>query len=450
MRVDTRAAFLSALALCTTAGLAVPDSTTITSALGGGSSLLADITGDCMVTDTDVAVRVLIRLESMIIGDLDGDGVVTANDRILAIKDVILTSYGDVNRDLDVDARDLSQALIDAGTISTLDSDANTDGRSDADDVLYIIDALGRPTLWGVELIAADLFRVVAQIEAEGGADVFVNSQGCVAGEPEIRPHRRSISESWYVPGSDHRRSHSALWPQNHLISVSLSWDDVDHAVATSSQENWPANHKGNYSCTWKDPGDTGADGGCFDAEHETRTSWSHPGDHDVAKSDRWKRAPGHLYSRSQTWPDDPSRHDSETSWSWPGNHFFQTSVDGHLSGHHENYSSFDWPGNHGVTRSQVWPPSHTFSVSTNWAPGHAGSWSFRWPQNHAAAVSATWDPTTYPTKWPPNHVAAVSEGENLPGPWEETWPRGHTRWTSTRDILQIPSDLMPDLWWPL
>lgn len=445
MHVRNTAAANFTLGVFSAMALAGPDSTVVSGDLAG-SSLVADRTGDCQITDIDIAVTALLQLDLSAIGDLDGDGVITANDKIEAIKRLILKSYGDVNGDGAVDLNDVAQAMQDAGVGATIESDANMDGKTDGEDVLYIVDTLGGETPWRIDDIAGELYSVMSQVEAEGGADTFLNAEACVGGNTE---HREAISDSWYVPGTDHRRSLSRRWPNNHLYSISKSWDIVDHSVATSHDDKWPADHEGTYSCTWSHPAAPGNDA-CFpDGEHSFAISNAHPGEHEVARSDLWQHAPGHLYSRSQTWPTDPMEHDPAISRTWPGNHFFDISDGGGVSGHHEAYSVYDWPNDHGTHRSQNWPPSHAKSVSTSWAPGHSDPWSFRWPSNHTSFVSATWDPGSYPTQWPPNHVASYSEQQNQPGPWEETWPRGHTRWDSIREIRDLVPPLLPNPWWP-
>ncbi|MCA9772074.1 MAG: FG-GAP repeat protein [Myxococcales bacterium] len=354
---------------------------------------------------------------------------------------------GDLNGDGAVDLDDVAQAMQDAGVGAAVESDANMDGKTDGEDVLYVVDALGGETPWLVEDIAGELYSVMSQIEAEGGANAFLNTEACVGGNPE---HRAAISDTWYVPGSDHQRSLSRLWPNNHFVSISVSWDDVDHSVATSHSDKWPADHEGVYSCTWSHAPDSGTDATCPDSEHSFAVSQAHPGEHEVARSDLWHNAPGHYYSRSQTWPTDIGEHEPAISRTWPGNHFYDISDGGGVSNHHEEYSYYDWPGDHDTHRSQNWPPSHEESVSISWAPGHSDPWSFRWPPNHTSFVSATWDPGSYPTQWPPNHVASFSEQQNQPGPWDETWPPDHSRWDSVREILDLTPPLLPDQWWPL
>ncbi|USN99645.1 MAG: hypothetical protein H6810_03005 [Phycisphaeraceae bacterium] len=435
-----------ALGIVSAMALAGPDSTVVSGDLAG-SSLVADRTGDCQVTDIDIAVTALLQLDLSAIGDLDGDGDITANDKIEAIKRLILKSYGDVNGDGAVDLDDVAQAMQDAGVGAAVESDANMDGKTDGEDVLYVVDALGGETPWLVEDIAGELYSVMSQIEAEGGANAFLNTEACVGGNPE---HRAAISDTWYVPGSDHQRSLSRLWPNNHFVSISVSWDDVDHSVATSHSDKWPADHEGVYSCTWSHAPDSGTDATCPDSEHSFAVSQAHPGEHEVARSDLWHNAPGHYYSRSQTWPTDIGEHEPAISRTWPGNHFYDISDGGGVSNHHEEYSYYDWPGDHDTHRSQNWPPSHEESVSISWAPGHSDPWSFRWPPNHTSFVSATWDPGSYPTQWPPNHVASFSEQQNQPGPWDETWPPDHSRWDSVREILDLTPPLLPDQWWPL
>ena len=438
---------LLVVGLLAASSYAGPDSTQVSRRIPG-SSLLVDHTGDGTITDTDVGVSALLQLEASPVTDLDGDGQVTASDRIATLELIILKSYGDVNGDGVVDIADMAQAAADASSTADPQSDANTDGVVDSNDVLFVAVSLGvSPPVGGGNLrdAASYLDRVVGQIESEGGADTFIGSEdGAGIGGSSI-DHRRAISDSWYVPGSDHTRALSRLWPANHMYSISVTWDTYDHSIPVSKDEGWPAQHEGIFSRTWT----TNPCPNC-DQEHSYAISQSHPGEHLVERSELWSTAPGHLYSRSQTWPTDPAVHDPAFSGTWYPNHYYEISVDGGVSQHQYEYSWLNWPGDHAVNRSQDWPPSHTYRVSITWSPGHSDPWSFRWPPSHTVFVSATWDPSSYPRLWPPNHVRAQSEQDNMPDPWEETWPPGHTRWDSIRDILDLVPPFLPDQWWPL
>lgn len=446
---------MAGLVLSVVCGLACagPDSTTVTRSISG-SSLMVDYTGDCHVTDTDVGVAALLHLSLSSIGDEDGDGSITVSDKIAALEKLILRSYGDVNGDGVIDVNDIAQAAGDAQSgVNGLASDANTSGQVDAMDVLYVAGALGgtTPSEYNLYTVANNLYRVMSQIEAEGGVNTFINTESCVGGNDpcadDLGPtsHRVMISDSWYVPAGDHTRAVSKRWPANHSYALSKSWDTYDHAVPTSRDEHWPSNHDGAYSRTWSERPNDG-----WDHDHEFTISMAYPGEHTVDRSILWKYAPGHLYSRSQTWPTDPLEHDVHVSWTWPPNHIYDISRDGGVSGHQYEFSYLNWPGNHAVNRSQDWPPSHTYKVSQSWAPEHTDNWSFRWPPTHQALVSGTWNPNSYPVGWPPNHSRACSDQWNEPGPWDVFWPPDHTRWDSIREILDLVPPLLPEQWWPL
>ncbi|MCL4220919.1 MAG: hypothetical protein KJZ65_06085 [Phycisphaerales bacterium] len=433
--------------------LAGPDSTSVSRSIPG-SSLLVDYTGDCHVTDTDVGVAALLQLSLSSIGDEDADGQITISDKIIALQELILKSYGDVNGDGVIDISDMAQAVRDVqSSADGLSSDANTDGQVDAIDVLYIASSLGGgvPSEGRLSTVANALYRVMSQIEAEGGINTFISSETCVAGDDpcanDLGPesHRVTISDSWYVPAGNHTRAVSAKWPANHSYALSKSWDMYEHQVQLSKETQWPANHDGKFSRTWSRRPNDG-----WDHDHDLALSLAHPQEHSVDRSKLWSYAPGHLYSRSQTWPTDPMEHEVHASWTWPPNHIYDISRDGGVSSHQYEFSRHDWPGNHAVNRSQDWPPSHTYRVSQTWAPGHSDPWSFRWPPTHQALVSSTWNPDSYPIGWPPNHAQACSDQQNEPGPWDQFWPQNHTRWDSMRDILDLVPPLLPDQWWPL
>ena len=407
-----------------------------------GSALIPlDENGDCLITDVDYALMIEARLVALYgadlqVGDMDGDGVQTAEDVNAAILAIVRSTFG--------------RLLPGAGAVTSGDvaavaqrvdahdpaGDVNFDGVADKADIKAVYDRVGEniDAFSIADDLARDVFRYVSAVRELGRA-YFMATECAPPG------HIISISNSW-------RPDHPTWWAPNHQVGVSRTYGDEPRFSAHSESESafwpfpshdalmsgtWPANHLLESSLTWQAPADHGTDASAFHWGEE-------PPSHAAGLSATWPTS--HTYAASSTWGADHDGFISRTWWPWHSADDSNMNLWPPL--HTEGVSGI-WT--HGVDVSQeVWPPNHNTPVSMAWGPMHNSGVSQNFPPGHVAAASSSW-PGPQPT-WPPSHAFAQStendEAPVTPGNWP-IFPPGHNWWDTALDIEGI----VPQFPWP-
>ncbi|MEO1716184.1 MAG: hypothetical protein AAFR76_03640 [Planctomycetota bacterium] len=399
------------------------DSTEISDFMQNSLVAITDLNGDCSISDVDYALAFHQQMSTVFgpglqPGDLDSDGVVTAADQILAVENMLRTSYGKATVDgsQTVGTSDF-QAILSGASTGNLSADVNVDGTAGADDVIAVIPVVGNeiPSDFDFSTAAYQLHEYILAIETHGTGYFMV--AGC---EPE--DHLSGISNTWTpdVP---------PWWPPNHLLSSSINWnpDPVPHITHNSINDTitpQPDPHSKSTSKTWP-------------PNHTRDTSNTYPPDHSQAYSRYWP--PSHTSAASNTWyPDPPDIHDETVSRGyWPGH---ATDSSGWQEGppDHQGSITSDW--DHGVaTSSTQWPPNHDGTVSQGWGPPavHSQGRSASYPPSHVSDASRTWDGPEY---WPPNHTSSMSSdwGEPNDGNWP-VFPPDHSWWSTAESVFPVP-----------
>lgn len=383
------------------------DRTAVTEFMSPSSMRVVDANNDCMITDIDYAIVIdakLIQLygTDLAVGDIDGDGLETAEDVIAAIADIISASFGKTTEnDEPISTLDVEEAT-DRVIEQSSDSDINLDGSSDVDDVLVPASRIGEGvSAVDVDWAARELFEYIGAIH-EYGVEQFI----CLSCAAEA--HTEGISSSWPP-------DHPDWWKPNHLTGVSnyQPYWPPDHDYLESQQEPNPPVHQSNVSGNWP-PNHFQSSSQTWDPPYQPHGYWvsmvgSDPPDtpyHSSSLSSAWP--PGHTAAASDTW-----HHNEETS----------------AQLHHDLVVSRGWWPHHTRSNSQshTWPPAHAEDVSNSWY--HQVELSqHHWPPNHYPDVSNTWgNPQQHQTglsiSYPPGHSGPAST--SWPGP-QPTWPPGH------------------------
>jgi len=373
---------------------------------------IPDINGDGEVGYAELALVVRDDLRDQVVGDRNGDGLITEEDVRISIVQWYQALQGDVNGDGVIDSDDAGTVLDHLGTSgSTFEGDVTLDGQIDAADLFEVIESLGDSTLDVDE-------RTL--VETVGRLVLFANSLSSRAGAP---PHSAFFSSTW---PPDHDQDDSEQdWAPNHDAGLSISWSDPpDHNRSSSSL--WPANHDTATSQSW--PGD----------DHELETSglvWP----------------PNHTGSASMTWPDD---HLVFASRRWPTGHSDVFSAH-EAESPHNSITSSRWIHGQAHSLQLGWPPNHGRGASTGWDPDHDATFSDLWPPSHGRAPSSGWDdPGADPGAWPENHFVSFSETWEPPEPPQDDdgspfrlpplFPPNHALVTSIGDILPFFGGVPP------
>jgi hypothetical protein len=395
-----------------------------------------DVNGDCDVTDVDYALLIEGRLtelygQDLVVGDVDGNGGVNAEDVVAAIKNVVRSSFGKTlttsgpvtPEEVDVVATNVANM--------TIEGDINIDGSPDVIDTISAIGQIGT-VISAVDLdrVSRELFTYIGVIRERGRAAMMV-----IACKP--KNHLEGVSNTWPA-------DHPTWWPENHLTGVSTSYNEnrPGHLTAPSIQtptpppheenmsKSWPANHLASSSDTWDKPKVPGT------------FPWSDPmyppPHHESAVSTTWPS--GHTKEASATWP---SSHDQNTSRTWWPHHTANDSTEHIIPPMHISAVTQTW--SHDTTLSQnQWPSNHYSSVSGGWGPGHQMNTSSAFPPAHLNYASNGWPGPQI--SWPPSHTVTVSTswGEPAPGGWP-VLPPDHN-WLSTYERIVQP--VVPRLPW--
>jgi len=393
----------------------------------GSAMLVADVTGDGFVSDTDIAFAIRDMLvqrhgPELAVGDLDGDGVVSAEDVVVAIARQLAMSIGKADPwdHEPVGAADLT-AVIELVAEGDMRGDVNLDGVADVGDAVDVMARLGSETsVWSIDDAARDLHGYIDAIFAHGdGYFMHEPVEGIVAGThvrgvsstwPDDRPrwwrdnHITSVSQSSFNPSScnppiphAHAFSQQGHHPvfQHDLSQSAQQCDDHQRAVSSS----WPANHAMLLSPTWSPQA------------HQQQISRTWPAGHAAAVSSTWN-TPDHAHETlvSRGW--------------WPG-HSLHASQQQQFPPAHDETLSNGWL--HGLAASAaVWPPNHLQGVSSTWGPAHNVNLSAGYPPSHVPYISTGWPGPQF--IWPSSHLVDTSEdwGEPAPGPWP-AFPADHT-----------------------
>ncbi len=434
-----------------TPGVGPRDRMVLTDFMRQSSMDLRDLNGDGAVSDRDVALQVHVRLVELYgpelqVGDLDGDGHVTAEDLRFAIEQIVRGAFGKTAPGEDpVGLPDLA-ATVDLILAGSPLGDLNLDGHLGTSDILVTLDRIGDEEHAGRDIMTAvnDLYDYM-RLFRELGREYFM------ADEPVASDHSKGISMTW-------PKGHPGWWPPNHMTSMSVDWRPQPHwspshyvdfsqqapgpmpAHDRSISQRWPANHDYWTSRTWER------------TDHDldlTRVGDNPLPAHWAHDSSIWP--PGHWHAASSTWPRVPIGHEVATSRRGDGHHEAATS----LHAHDRVISRQWWPGHvisesrlltapplhhahltrtwsHSVQLSQViYPPNHNGRISLVWGLQHDVSRSSRYPPSHHAVASANW-PAPQP-QWPANHLKAKSEEwhqPEQPGVWP-VFPPDHTWFTT-------------------
>lgn len=391
----------------------------------GQSSLAIDVTGDCRVSELDIILNAIAATQS--VSDAGGDGVLTYQDRLSDMAQLVRRSVADFDNDGLVSDADVVHVLGVAVFSGGVEADVDLDGMTGLSDVLITADRVGMSVAAATDQLAETLLTYADYVRQYDTASLLATC----AGGATPRVHSISISETY---PSDHGWGFSGWYPANHMFTITSEWPRLPrhHNGVISrgthyinfSQYQWPPNHSYAVSKGWG----------------------VNPGDHSSTLSQEWNHHPDHRAEVSKSWPA-PERHDNSISRTFPPNHKGDLSAQRHPTPHgtavsgtwHDGATSSN---SHGTAFSAKWPTNHSKSVSASW-PGsqHHGGVSAMWPPNHHSAASTTWPPQTFP-QWPPTHFATVSAewGNPVPGPWP-VFPPDHS-WltTATTVVPLIPS----------
>lgn len=428
---------LLALMSCNPAALAAdgpPDRTEVTTYLIGSNMQLVDMNNDCAVSDVDAAFMFDDRLTQKYgadlsgIGDLDGDGVVTGEDVVLAIGAMIKGSFGKTSPSAGPVGTDDVLATVEAVSAQEIDGDINWDGSRNLTDISLTMDMAGTEvSAFDVDQAARSLFDYIGAVRVEGRATFMASA--CAPAT-----HIEGVSNTWPAV-------HPDWWRPNHIVSISKSYEPVwpppNHDEYHSEHDTPPPPHSTSLSSSWP-------------ANHllESSTTWPAPPSHSVVASltlptpanptDQWPA--GHSQTASSTWPTD---HEQLVSRTWWPHHTESDSRQHIVPPLHIDSISRNWAHQASVSQAQ-WPPNHYSSVSDTWGPSHQTGTSACWPPGHLSYPSNSW-PGPQPS-WPPSHSSTASQawGEPGPGSWP-IFPGDHSWFTTFQDVIPF----VPRIPWP-
>ncbi|QOI99677.1 MAG: hypothetical protein HRU70_03975 [Phycisphaeraceae bacterium] len=406
-----------------------PGRTEITSRLSGSLLAVPDGNLDCGITDIDFAFAFAFedRLTALYgpdlaVGDLDGDGFVTGEDVVEAIRRLILAGYAKVivtpgeapGPVTELDA--LAVALdVAAGEPA---GDINLDGTPDVFDTLDAADRVGLPTIhpYDLDLAAREIFDYLGVVR-QRGRDYFM------AEECAPKDHDPGISRGW-------PKDHPVWWKPNHIRDVSRMYEQISPPPHEENlSRSWPANHHDHFSRTWDKP----------NVPRRRDDPLYPPPHHAKEYSDHWPAS--HSKSASESWT---IEHDLAISAGWWPHHTATDSYTRVFPPRHLQWNSERWIHDQNQSRKE-YPPNHYPLVSNTWTPpGHNQERSNSYPPSHSMQVSLQW---TSPQSWPPNHTLESSRtGGNPPDGGWPVFPPDHTWFTTFRDLI---SPIVPRLPWP-
>ncbi len=403
------------------AGSAPADSTMdLIQELQGSQLIVRDLNGVCAIGEIDAVMAAMSALDAMPIGDMDGDGFITAMDTIARLEEIVDTSLADLDRNHAIEAEDVEAAIVALATCD-LAKDVDHDSVTDAEDLAIVVYRQGACVGAECASIAQHLHTLIGLVR-QYDLGVFMGS----CGEVE---HFIGISSSY---PSDHTAGWSGWYPPNHMFTITNHWPRLPSAhnfiltadsgkhILNFSMHSWPANHVYDVSVSWE--------------QHNAETSARN---HNASLSEMWHHAPGHSATKSLTWP---SGHDNLISRTFPPEHLGALSAKREPTPHAAAVSA-SWVHDrgasayqHGQAFSLLWPANHQLPISPTWPGEHHGQTSASWPSNHLSVPSATW-PAGFP-QWPPNHFAQSSNswGEPVPGGWP-VFPEDHSWWRTALDV---------------
>lgn len=421
-----------------------PDSVRYQLIASGSSLAKIDFDDDCVVTLRDIAIGIYLELQAKDLAgvDSDGDGVLSANDTIEQIGQILAASVSDPDKSGATDEADVAKVLVDVSSSSQdAGSDVTQDATLDGGDVGEIGGQLGRTNVMNYakaqSVIYAYMGRVAPSIESGlfgwHTAQTEADCGGFGGGNwPDDDTHYELTSQN-YPPY--HAEAVSRVFPGNHMVSTSGSWPAPvcesgivrDSCEWPGDVEHWPPNHNVTVSESWNDA----------------------PDGHSEVHSFQWRNRPDHFYETSATWGPD---HEMEISRMWPSGHtkHYSDLNSGNLPESHHDMLSGTWDRApiHSDELSALWPPNHRKYVSSTWGMSHNGLYSMLWPATHVGSVSEGWPTGVPPRSWPPNHNGPVSSRDSnaLPPMPMELLPPDHTYFTTANGLFQLP---FPDMPWP-
>lgn len=426
--------------------------TAINGSLDGSELLKADLNGDCVIDIVDVMFAVDPLLGDALRGqpDQDGDGVVTANDTVVAIRKAVYLSFGDANADGVVDVQDVMMVLYRIGDPlpSLIEADVDLDGVVSINDLSIVMSRQGDMVRLPRAADAVDRIFLALGSFREVGRDAFLRN--CGTGGADPCDHSQGISGSY---PSSHGTIASWNYPDNHLRSISSGWDlppenpGGGHGVWASGESGWPGNHVAAASQTWNSPPP---------GPHVPATSSGSAHSTSISRQ-QWHFAPGHRSDISVWWP---NPHEQIVSRSYPPNHDPSLSRQRQFTPHRRDISDSwgDRPHNpqtssggmynpvHGLEFSSTWPRNHEPLVSATW-PGrshHDVATSAAWPTNHVVTMSQSWPPSTIP-QWPASHSGQCSNSWGAPPPVQfPLFPENHDQWTTATSLLPLIPIVFP------
>lgn len=387
-----------------------------------------DIDGDCIITSTDLAAQLALRIDSSPgkVYDADGDGKITGADTLMIIETALRASTGDVDGDGVVSEKDLDRGFELLGEKGeNLSADVDGNGAVDELDLKLIASRIGEKVDLSGSKIASQLYDRVLELDAAEAAGLASwLPSWCWPFDGDNWPdgdHLTTVS-SLYPPG--HGGWTSDGWPPNHFYSITNGWYPCPagcHGTLNSSDEAWPPNHDYAISKDWT-------------PQHSVIATLSGPAPtpHSYTTSDSWP--PNHDVSVTSSYP---PTHTREISSVWPPNHLTNTSNNHDWPTQTDHFASISASWTHNPTSSSTWPPSHPPSTSGTWVPGHISETSIGWPPSHSSQASGSWPPNTYPGNWPPNHHGGVSATWTNPPPVPPgLFPPGHAYIPSVREFI--------------
>lgn len=450
------------------------DTLTGVSGIAPSSSLLKDMNGDGLLTDSDIVVQLYDLLGPDPEGDVDGDGSASVLDTFRAVEKLVSGSCGDVDGSGTVDISDVDQyvASLLASNLQPKD-DVNTDGMYDSADLYLIYSKIGVDDT-GFTNGSSAVWLTALLIRARN--DVI---DAYYADQSSTNLHHLEISPGW----RDHEKERSNTWPPNHELDRSVLWPRWDHsrrASLVSSPPNehaaslsvtWPANHLKRISSQWYEeheqflsyrrdvlqrrPGHNLEIS--FNQYIHSTTQSTLWGVHNESMSEFWKSTPNHRLNTSVTWTLDdnaqPILHRLAISRRWPPNHHrYDSNTQIIIPRQHLKDVSEEWMHPNGVPFhalpvSMTWPPMHHRGESATWIIGHNASLSIAWPANHHGSISSLWPHRINPGTWPSSHHPDASNQTVQPQPrgpadWP-AWPQDHNWWHTIREAITLPGEIV-------
>ena len=424
-----------------------------------------DFDDDCLATDADLAASVYIRMlaDPKYGTDIDNDGVISAQDTLAHIEEILYKSFGDVNKSGAVTTQDVSDTLDAAASTSgdPTSADVTGDATVDTNDVIAVTSVIsgggdGSPVdseklTFAAQQIYYSIGLISDDVDAGniGAHTAVVAACGAPANWPRPRPHTLTMSiisdppdQRPHLPivsrtyPTNHVRELSTVFPTNHMYTITTEWApsinclDLGHQDYCVAPDDWPHNHFEPTSDTWDTPL-PGDEDSLWPENHSisTTANWR----------EEWRDHPSHTVPISLSWP---SEHDRGVSSQWPPNHTMTHSSTGVPNpSDHETSISGTWPTEHDqAVSSSEWPPSHHGTASASWG-SHASALSATWPSSHGKQVSGSWPRDIVPGYWPPNHNGKVSKDWHE-GEWPtwdpQLWPLDH----GMMSTIQLPGDL--------